>query len=63
MNHATQHSKVRSPEAAALCDVTSATISEWVRTGKLPAVRLNGRYLIDRSDLDKLLDQKRQEAK
>lgn len=54
---------LRTPEAATLCNVSSATISEWIRDGKLPARQLNGRHLIARADLIDLLNQQRKEMK
>jgi len=42
-------------EVGALCRVTRTAVAEWVRQGKLPAVRVGRRWLIVRSGLEAML--------
>lgn len=35
--------------------VSMATVQQWVRDGRLPAVRIGRRYRIDADELDKLI--------
>jgi excisionase family DNA binding protein len=46
-------------EAAALLDVHEVTLRNWVRTAKLPAIRLSGRWKIDPLQLSEFLAARR----
>lgn len=42
-------------EVAELCNVTPATVRVWIRSGRIPGVRVGGRFRIHRLDLEKML--------
>lgn len=42
-------------EAAAALRVTPRTVSEWIKSGKLKAVKPGRRVLIPREEIDRLL--------
>lgn len=45
-------------DAAAAIGVTRRTIQAWIREKKLPAVKLMGRWRINRTDIEKLYQPK-----
>ena len=45
-------------DAAAAIGVTRRTIQAWIREKKLPAVKLMGRWRINRADIEKLYQPK-----
>ena len=44
-------SDYRTPHVAAICDVSTATVAEWIRLGLLPARKLHGRHVVSGADL------------
>ena len=42
-------------EAAHICDVARSTVWEWIKKGKLPAVRVGRNYRIKESDLQRVI--------
>jgi excisionase family DNA binding protein len=46
-------------EAAAILGVHEVTLRNWVRTARLPAIRLSGRWKIDAAELAGYLEKRR----
>lgn len=46
------------PEVAEICRVTEATVREWIKSGKLKALKPGRSYLIDEEDLRFFLKEK-----
>jgi excisionase family DNA binding protein len=53
----TEHSKLISvPEAAGILGIGKSKAWEWVKAGKIKSVKMDGRRLVIRHDLDELIN-------
>lgn len=52
-------SYINSTEAISILGVTRATFCGWVRSGKMPAIRLGGGYVVDPQVLSAWLEARR----
>ncbi len=53
---------MRLKAVAAACDTSINTIRYWVRVGILPMVRIGRNVYVTRADLDRLIDEGRQQC-
>jgi excisionase family DNA binding protein len=53
---AAKHLTVSVSTAALMLEVSKQTIARWIKTGKLPAIKIGGRLMIRVSDIEALLD-------
>jgi excisionase family DNA binding protein len=51
-----KHLTVSVATAAAMLEVSKQTIARWIKSGRLPAIKIVGRLMIRVSDIEKLLD-------
>lgn len=47
------------PEVMGILRIDKSTAYEWIRTGKLPAVRLEGRVRVDPDELQRWIEERR----
>ena len=51
---------IKPDEAAYRLGVSTLTIKKWLRTGKIPGVKVGSLWRIDESDLEKFIEERKQ---
>ena len=54
MSSTTDDELLTASQAAEALSATSQTIRNWIRSGRLPAVRIGNRFLVPRAEVDRL---------